>query len=223
MKNLDVILSRTVLIGLMTLVLACVDKRKEDENKVENRHDQEMHDGNMHHEEMNHGYDAEMKHDDDSQGMSDMSKMSVKESKAASSLIDDYLAIKNALVNDKKDTASKAGLRLAKSADAFVVSEVEDSKQTEAKDILYAIKTHATHISKNKITKQRTHFAEINAIMKNLLSITGSDRTLYEQYCPMYADNAGGFWLSEFKDIKNPLFGSRMLTCGSVQQTIVLQ
>ena len=223
MKNLNVILTRTVLIGLMTLVLACVDKKKEGENEVKNHHDQEMHDGEMHHEEMNHGHDGEMKHDDNNHDMSDMSKMSVKESKIASTLIDDYLAIKNALVNDNKDAASKAGERLAKSVDVFDVIEVEDSKQIEVKEILDTMKTQATHISENDIASKEPILLKLIPSMKHLLSITGSDRTLYEQYCPMYANNKGGSWLSEFKDIKNPLFGSQMLTCGSVKQNIVLQ
>lgn len=215
MKNLNIILSRTVLIGLMTLVVSCVDKKKEGENKAENHHDQEMHEGEMHH-------DNEMI-DGSTDTMAEKSDMTVTESNTASPLIENYLVVKNALVNDDSDVAQKAGERLAKSAEAFDVSEVEESKQKEVKSILDKIKTLATQISENDIAQQRTHFAEINVSMKDLLSITGSDRTLYEQYCPMYANNEGGSWLSESQDIKNPLFGSQMLKCGAVKQTIVLQ
>ncbi|NVK50788.1 MAG: DUF3347 domain-containing protein, partial [Cyclobacteriaceae bacterium] len=38
----------------------------------------------------------------------------------------------------------------------------------------------------------------------------------------MYKNNTGGVWLSASTDIKNPLFGSAMLTCGSVQDTIAV-
>ena len=82
------------------------------------------------------------------------------------------------------------------------------------------MKVHAEQMTKLDITQQRRHFAEINADIKNLLAITGSDRVLYEQYCPMYNDNSGGAWLSASEDIKNPLFGSQMLNCGTVKQTI---
>ena len=220
MKILNITLSKTLIVGLMLLSVACVDKQKEENSKAENHHDQEMHDGEMHHDgEM----EGEMKHDDNNHDMSDMSKISVKESKIASTLIDDYLAVKNALVIDDSDVAQKAGEHLAKSADAFDVSEVEDSEQIEVKEILDVMKTHATHISKMDIAHQRTHFSEITADMKNLLAITGSDRMLYQQHCPMYADNKGGAWLSASQEIKNPLFGSQMLKCGSVDQTITLQ
>lgn len=227
MKNLNMILSRTVLIGLMTLIIACVDKKKENNTDAEHLHDQEMHD-----EQMDHDHDAGMNHDGEMQGdvehedenhnMAEMSDMTVTKSKTASSLIDNYLAIKNALADDDKDAAAKAGESFGKSLANFDVDEVENTKQQEAKGILDGMKTHAEQISKMDIAHQRTHFAEINTDMKNLLAITGSDRMLYEQYCPMYADNKGGAWLSASKDIKNPLFGSQMLNCGAVKQTISL-
>ncbi|MFD0931942.1 DUF3347 domain-containing protein [Psychroflexus salinarum] len=227
MKNLNMILSRTVLIGLMTLIIACVDKKKENNTDAEHLHDQEMHD-----EQMDHDHDAGMNHDGEMQGdveheyenhnMAEMSDMTVTKSKTASSLIDNYLAIKNALADDDKDAAAKAGESLVQSANAFDMSRVETSQQQEMKEILEVMKEHGEHISKNDMAHQREHFAQINRDMKAMLAITGSDRMLYEQYCPMYADNKGGAWLSASKDIKNPLFGSQMLNCGAVKQTISL-
>lgn len=216
MKNLNVILSRTVLIGLMTLSIACVDKKKDNTSDSENKHDKEMNDGKMNH-------DKEMNHNHESHDMGKNSKMKVDASQTASSLIDNYLAVKNALVNDDQDAAAKAAESLETSLAGFDVDTVEHSKQEEAKAILDEMKVHAEQMSKLDITHQRTHFAEINADIKNLLAITGSDRVLYEQYCPMYNDNTGGAWLSTSEDIKNPLFGSQMLNCGAVKQTIALK
>jgi Cu(I)/Ag(I) efflux system membrane fusion protein len=42
----------------------------------------------------------------------------------------------------------------------------------------------------------------------------------YYQYCPMAFNNKGAYWISKSEDIKNPYFGSRMLTCGEVIQEI---
>jgi hypothetical protein len=36
----------------------------------------------------------------------------------------------------------------------------------------------------------------------------------------MANNNKGALWLSEVKEIKNPYFGSKMLTCGSVKKQI---
>jgi hypothetical protein len=40
--------------------------------------------------------------------------------------------------------------------------------------------------------------------------------TLYEQYCPMKKAT----WLSETAAIKNPYYGSQMLTCGKTTETL---
>ncbi|EKF53808.1 hypothetical protein I215_15663, partial [Galbibacter marinus] len=47
---------------------------------------------------------------------------------------------------------------------------------------------------------------------------TGTENTLYQQFCPMY--DGGSAWLSLSKDIKNPYYGSQMLNCGKVQKEI---
>jgi hypothetical protein len=214
MKNVNVLLSRTVLIGLMALSIACVDKKKGNDNEGENHHNEEMHEEGMNH-------DGEMM--DEANTMNDKSDMMVKQSKTASSLIDSYLAIKNALVNDDKDAAAKAGERLAHSAATFDVSQVETSQQQEIKEILEVMKEHGKHIAESDIAHQREHFAQIHRDMKDMVAITGSDRTLYQQYCPMYDNNEGGAWLSASKAIKNPLFGSKMMKCGAVKQTIAVK
>jgi hypothetical protein len=47
----------------------------------------------------------------------------------------------------------------------------------------------------------------------------GSNRKLYQDYCPMADDGKGAIWISEIKEIKNPYQGSKMLTCGSIKKT----
>ncbi|SDG46019.1 hypothetical protein [Psychroflexus sediminis] len=61
MKNLKLILSSTLIAGLMMLSVSCVDKKKEDTTDAEVHHEQEMHDEEMHDEEM---MDEEMDHDE---------------------------------------------------------------------------------------------------------------------------------------------------------------
>jgi hypothetical protein len=36
----------------------------------------------------------------------------------------------------------------------------------------------------------------------------------------MYNDKKGAIWLSETKEIKNPYYGKKMLTCGNVKEEI---
>ena len=55
---------------------------------------------------------------------------------------------------------------------------------------------------------------------KEIVKLSDTDRKLYLQYCPMYANNTGGYWLSEEEQVLNPLFGSKMLKCGVVKEVI---
>jgi hypothetical protein len=36
----------------------------------------------------------------------------------------------------------------------------------------------------------------------------------------MYNENKGAMWISEMKEVKNPYFGAKMLTCGTVEEVI---
>jgi hypothetical protein len=36
----------------------------------------------------------------------------------------------------------------------------------------------------------------------------------------MARNNQGGFWLSDDEEIRNPYFGDKMLTCGSVTEKL---
>ena len=44
------------------------------------------------------------------------------------------------------------------------------------------------------------------------------DFTVYVQHCPMAKANKGADWLSKETEIKNPYFGSDMLTCGELKK-----
>jgi Cu(I)/Ag(I) efflux system membrane fusion protein len=43
------------------------------------------------------------------------------------------------------------------------------------------------------------------------------DFTVYVQHCPMANSNTGADWISKEEEIKNPYFGSSMLSCGEIK------
>jgi Cu(I)/Ag(I) efflux system membrane fusion protein len=47
----------------------------------------------------------------------------------------------------------------------------------------------------------------------------GGKEAFYE-YCPMAFNNEGAYWLSDQAQIRNPYFGEKMLTCGSVKEKL---
>lgn len=142
------------------------------------------------------------------------------ERRTTSQIIDNYLAIKNALVQDDSKSAANFGQILSESAKIFDVSEYEGNTLVEVKEILEVIIEHGEHISYSDIAHQREHFEIMTTDFVDLIAIAGTDRTLHKQFCPMYDDGKGGIWLSESEEIKNPLYGSKMLTCGSVEDVL---
>src|SRR5690606_27918878 len=128
------------------------------------------------------------------------------------------------LVEDNSEEAANAGKVLFDALVEFDQSSVSGQQQ-ELAEIIEDAKMHAEHINENNgnIVHQREHFDVLSADIKDMVTIVGTDRTLYQQYCPMYNDNKGGMWLSASNEIKNPFFGSKMLNCGEVQETIPVE
>jgi hypothetical protein len=149
----------------------------------------------------------------------------VEHSLSATSIIDNYLALKNALAEDNDKKAAGSGKILFDALGKLNVSTIPASKQKELKDILDDAKENAEHISVSggKIDHQREHFEILGTDLKDLIVIVGADRTLYQIHCPMYNNNKGGNWLNESKEVKNPLLGTKMSKCGSVIQEITVK
>jgi hypothetical protein len=101
---------------------------------------------------------------------------------------------------------------------AFDASSYSKENQKELADIIEDATEHAEHISESAIDHQREHFKILSKDMSDMVAITGTKSTLYEQFCPMY--DKGSAWLSTSKEVKNPYYGSKMLKCGKVQKTI---
>lgn len=131
--------------------------------------------------------------------------------KQLSQLLSSYYNVKNALVaGDAASTASNAGefLKMVNAIDYKVISE--GNINILAKD--------AGRIFETKdLQKQRQYFANFSTNMAAVArAFRLSDQPVYLQYCPMKKAS----WLSAEKDIKNPYFGSSMLTCGEVKETL---
>ncbi len=71
------------------------------------------------------------------------------------------------------------------------------------------------------IEMQRTAYYDLTKDMTELIKKEGlSGGELYVAYCPMAFDDKGASWISNSKEIRNPYFGDKMLTCGEVKETI---
>lgn len=144
--------------------------------------------------------------------------MSMKSDAKAEAILGDYFSLKDALVGDDSKKAATAGSKLAVSLKAFSASKYSAADKKELADIVDDATEHAEHISKSPIDHQREHFKTLSKDISDLVAITGTKIKLYEQFCPMY--QKGSTWLSKSNEVRNPFYGSKMLTCGKVQRTI---
>lgn len=142
----------------------------------------------------------------------------VKEDTIVKGVLQAYLELKNNLVADKSKEASTAGKRLVTELKNFNVSSLPIDQQTEVKEILADGIEHAEHIGENadNIKHQREHFEALSVDMYDLIKIAGTSQTVYKDYCPMVKAS----WISEKKEIANPYYGKKMLTCGNIEETI---
>jgi hypothetical protein len=128
-----------------------------------------------------------------------------------SQLLTQYYNIKDALVAGNGYLASikaEEFIKTANSIDYKVISEGN----------INALLKDATPVSETKDIKvQREHFSNLSNNMASLAkSVKLTTEPIYQAYCPMKKAN----WLSNDKAIKNPYYGSAMLTCGKVVETI---
>lgn len=128
--------------------------------------------------------------------------------KSFSQLLASYYNVKNALVaGDAASASSNASdfVKTVNTVDYKVISE--NNINILAKD--------AGRIAEAKdLAKQREHFANLSSNMAAVAkAFKLSEQPVYLQYCPMKKAS----WLSSEKDIKNPYYGSGMLTCGEVK------
>jgi hypothetical protein len=128
-----------------------------------------------------------------------------------SQLLSSYYNIKNALVTgDANSAASNAELFLktANRLDYKVISEGN----------VHILSKDAGKISSTKdLNKQRQYFADLSSNMATVAkSIKLGGQPIYLQYCPMKK----AAWLSSEKQIRNPYYGSSMLTCGEVTEVL---
>ncbi len=94
----------------------------------------------------------------------------------------------------------------------------EAKKYWEDKKKILLLHLEAVKSSSN-LEDQRKNFTPLSDQFIEVLTVFGTSKTYFHQYCPMANDYTGGSWISAEKAIKNPYFGDQMLTCGSVKMT----
>jgi len=137
------------------------------------------------------------------------------------SVFDSYFDVKDALVKTDGKMASEKAKSLVKAIGSVKMNELKADEHTVWMKVLNDLKEDAEHISETADAKhQRDHFITLSKSIYELLKVSKYEVPVYYQFCPMANDNKGANWLSKENAVKNPYYGSQMLTCGKTVETI---
>lgn len=130
-----------------------------------------------------------------------------------------YLNIKDALVKGDFSQAKAASKKYFEEMTDYKMEEMTADQKSFARPLLDKIKYDLEHMSNApNIDHVREHFSSLSDSNWKIFKAFGvtKDGALYLDYCPMEKAN----WISSEKPIQNPYYGSKMMTCGNVKETI---
>lgn len=133
------------------------------------------------------------------------------------SVFDNYFALKDALVKTDAKTASAKSKELLASIEAVKMESLQMDAHMAWMKVSKNLSADAKGISETQdIKKQRDIFKSLSKNTYELIKASKPSEPVYYQYCPMQDAN----WLSKENAVKNPYYGSQMMTCGKTVETI---
>ncbi len=148
-------------------------------------------------------------------------KVEVQEVNQLKAVFDNYFVVKDAMISSNGNATSIASKELLVSINNVKMDKLEMDVHMVWMKVLNQIKEDAEHIADTKdIKHQREHFTTLSKDIYALLKVAKYDVPVYFQFCPMYNDGKGANWLSKENTVKNPYYGSMMLSCGKTVETI---
>ena len=144
--------------------------------------------------------------------------------KQLNDLANEYLNLKDAFVLTNDKTATKSVLFFLKALEKMDMSLVKGDAHLYWMQQLKVFEIHGKKISElNDIEIQRKQFQFVSDALINSIQAFGTEgKALYKQHCPMAFDNSGADWISDEKNIRNPYFGDKMMTCGITKGELLL-
>ena len=136
-------------------------------------------------------------------------------------IFENYFDLKDELVkSDAKSTSEKAK-RLMTVINMVKMQELKSDVHTVWMKVMNDLKSDTDKIANaTNIEKQRASFITLSENMYQLMKVSKIEAPIYFQHCPMANDGKGANWLSKENQVKNPYYGSKMMSCGKTIETI---
>ena len=136
-------------------------------------------------------------------------------------VFENYFLLKDALVKTDGKAASAVAKDLLSSINNVKMNELAMDVHMVWMKVLNDITADAKSISETQdIKKQRNVFMSLSKKMHDLIKAAKYETPVFYQFCPMANGGKGANWLSKDDAIKNPYYGSQMMSCGKTVETI---
>jgi len=125
-------------------------------------------------------------------------------------LIDHYLNIWDELSQDSFQKAPQEVDEIVKTVDGLLSQKM---KNPTFRKILEEIKKQAIALDRNNLESFRKGFARLsNPVIQYTKLLHMPEKPLFVYYCSMFP----GYWIQNQEGVRNPYYGSSMLTCGQL-------
>jgi hypothetical protein len=136
-------------------------------------------------------------------------------------VFDTYFSLKDALVKTDAKAASAAAKDLLTALNGVKMEELAMDVHRVWMKVSKDLMAGTQNISQTQdIKKQRVLFMSLSKNMYDLIKVATYESPVFYQFCPMANDGKGANWLSKEDTVKNPYYGSQMLSCGKTVETI---
>jgi len=149
-------------------------------------------------------------------------KVSIKFQEQLKMVFNNYIKLKDALVNDDSNNVIEEAKNTLYSLNKVNMKLLKNEKaHTNWMSFEKKIKSSVSSISEvAEIKEQRRNFKHLSIHLRGAIEVFGINEKVYSQFCPMADNDKGAYWLSKEEKVLNPYFGDAMLKCGSVKQVI---
>ncbi len=165
------------------------------------------------HHDMNH----DEKNMDHKNAQIKLSKASGDFQKQLNAVYQAGLALNTAFVEGNADAVKSKSAAMSATMKNVDMSLLKGDKHMAWMEYMKTINEGLKAISaSDDIAEQRKLYVDVSDGLYKSVKAFGVGETVYYQHCPM----AKASWLSNNEDIKNPYYGSKMLTCGSTKEIL---
>ncbi len=148
-------------------------------------------------------------------------KMTNQKRDGLGAVFTNYFEIKDALVKSDAASAANKASALSTSIANVEMDKLDMEVHMVWMKVLNQLIAETKTVSGTKdLSTQRKHFMTLSKDIYSLMKVAKHDDAVYFQHCPMANDGKGADWLSKESAIKNPYYGSAMMSCGKTMETL---